>query len=64
MAKVILKRSYFFSRMPGGVFPYNRLMGMCRWLESHFHNWSDCNGVASSIELIEWSLKYLDFGGK
>ena len=22
----------------GGVLPYNRLMGMCRWMGSHFHD--------------------------
>ena len=22
---------------PGGVLPYKRLMGMCRWMGSHFH---------------------------
>ena len=34
---------------PGGrgVLPYNRLMGMCRWMGSHFHDWSDYNGVAN-----------------
>ena len=26
-------------------------MGMCRWMESHFHDWIDYNGVAFSIEL-------------
>ena len=31
-----------------------RLMGMCRWMGSHFHDWIDYNGVAFSIELLEW----------
>ena len=31
----------------GGVFPYKRLLGMCRWMGSHFHDWSDHNGVAN-----------------
>ena len=26
---------------PGGVLPYKRLMGMCRWMGSHFHDWID-----------------------
>ena len=33
----------------GGVLPSNRLMGMCCWLRSHFHDWIDYNGVAFSI---------------
>ena len=30
----------------GGVLPYKRLIGMCRRMGSHFHDWSDYNGVA------------------
>ena len=33
---------------PRGLFPYKRLMGMCRWMGSHFHDWIDYNGVAFS----------------
>ena len=33
----------------GGVLPYKRLMGMCRWMGSHFHDWIDYNGDAFSI---------------
>ena len=25
----------------GGVLPYERLMGMCRWMGSHVHDWID-----------------------
>ena len=35
--------------MPRGVRilrPYKRLMGMCRWMGSHFREWIDYNGVA------------------
>ena len=32
--------------IPGRVLPYKRLMGMCRWMGSHFHDWIDYNGVA------------------
>ena len=39
-------------------------MGMCRWMGSHFHDWSDYNGVAFSIEFLEWGRKFSDFGGK
>ena len=33
---------------PGGgrVLPSNRLMGMCSWMRSHFHDWIDYHGVA------------------
>ena len=48
----------------GGVLPYKSLMGMCRWTGSHFHDWSDYNGVAFSIELLEWGRKFSNFGGK
>ena len=37
----------------GGDTSYKRLMGMCRWMGLHFHNWIDYNGVAFSIELLE-----------
>ena len=48
---------------PGGVFPYKRLMGMYRWMGSHFHDWIDYNGVAFSIELLAWGHTFSDFGG-
>ena len=47
----------------GGVLPYKRLMGMCRWMGSHFHDWIDYNGVAFSIELLEWGRTFSDFWG-
>ena len=47
----------------GGVLPYKRLMGMCRWMGSHFHDWVDYNGVALSIELLEWGRTFSDFLG-
>ena len=34
---------------PMGVLPYKRLVGMYRWMGSHFHDWIDYNGVAFSI---------------
>ena len=37
---------------------------MCRWMGSHFHDWSDYNRVAFSIELLEWVRKFLDFWHK
>ena len=48
----------------GGGLPYKRLIGMCRWMGSHFHDWSDYNGVAFSIDLLEWGRKFSDFWGK
>ena len=48
----------------GGGLPYKSLMGMCRGVGSHFHDWSDYNGVAFSIELLEWGRKFSNFGGK
>ena len=32
----------------GGALPINGLMGMCRWMGSHFHNVTDYNGVTFS----------------
>ena len=37
-------------------------MGMCRLMGSHFHDWINCNGVAFSIELVEWGRTFSDFG--
>ena len=44
-----------------GVLPSNNLMGMCRWMGSHFHDWVDYNGVAFSIELQEWGRIFSGF---
>ena len=48
----------------GGALPSNRLMGMCRWMGSYFHDWIDYNGVAFSIELLEWGRIFSGLGGK
>ena len=37
---------------------------MCRWMGSHFHDWIDYNGVAFSIELLEWGRIFSGFRGK
>ena len=50
--------------LPGGLLPYNRLMGMRRWMGSYFHDWIDYNGVASSIELLQWGRTFSDFLGQ
>ena len=47
----------------GEVLPYKRLMGMYRWMGSHFHDWIDYNGVAFLIELLEWGRSFSDFLG-
>ena len=45
-------------------FPYKRLMGICRWIGSHFDNWIDYNGVTFSTVLLEGGCTFSDFGGK
>ena len=45
----------------GGVISSNRLMGMCRWMGSHFHSWIDYNGVPFSLELLEWDRTFSGF---
>ena len=47
----------------GFVLLSKRLMGMCSWMGSHFHCWIDYNGVAFSLELLEWDRTFSRFGG-
>ena len=47
----------------GGVLPSKRLLGMCRWMGLHFHNWTDYNGVTFLVELLEWGRKFSGFLG-
>ena len=56
----------FYSCHPGGggVLPYKRLMGMCRWMGSYFHDWIDYNGVTFLVELLEWGRTFLGFLGE
>ena len=37
---------------------------MCCWIGWHFHDWIDYNGVAFSIELLEWGRTVGHFGGQ
>ena len=37
---------------------------MCHWVGSHFHEWIDYNGVAFSLELLEWGHTFSEFWGK
>ena len=57
-----LLTQYHFSAC--AIQPYKRLMGMCRLMGSHFHDWIDYNGVAFSKELLEWGRTFSDFWGK
>ena len=43
----------------GGGTYYKRQMGIL-----HFHDWINYNGVAFSIELLEWAHIFSDFWGK
>ena len=45
----------------GGVLPHKRLMGMCRWMGSHFHDWIDYNEVAFLVEVLEWGRTFSVF---
>ena len=56
-------RHTFSGAREGGVLPSKRLMGMCRWMGSHFHNWIDCNGVTFLVELLEWGRTSSGFLG-
>ena len=57
---VILSRITYYPG-GGGLLPYKWLMGMFRWVGSHFDDWSDYNGVAFSIELLEWGRTKSNF---
>ena len=45
----------------GREFPNKRLMGTCRRMGSHFHDWIDYNGDTFSIELLEWGRTFSYF---
>ena len=47
----------------GGVLPYKRLMGMCRWMGLHFHDWVDYKGVSFLVQLLEWGRTFSGFLG-
>ena len=48
----------------GRSLPYKRVIGMSRWMGSHFHDWIDYNGVAFSIALLEWGRTFSDVWGE
>ena len=41
----------------GGVLPSKRLMEMCRWIGSHFHDWIDHNEVESGYNGVTFSTR-------
>ena len=47
----------------GGLPPSYKLMGIYRWMGSHFHDWIDYNGVAFIIELLKWGRSFSGFLG-
>ena len=47
----------------GGVLPNKRLLGMCRWMGSHFHNWTDYSEVTFLVELLGWGRTFSGFLG-
>ena len=47
----------------GGVLPDKRLMMMCRWMGSHFHDWIDYNGVAFSESFFRMGSQIFCFLG-
>ena len=50
-----IQRSKLMKGVPfllgGGVLPSSRVMGMCRWMGSHFHDWIDYYGVAFFVRV-------------
>ena len=36
---------------------------MCYWMGLHFQNWIDYNGLAFSLELLEWEGTLSGFAG-
>ena len=56
---------YYLNPRGWGYFLVLRPMGMCCGIGSHFRDWIDYNGVAFSIELLEWECAFFwDFGGQ
>ena len=41
---------------PRGVLPYKRLMGMCLWMGSHFHDWIDTHVTIKTWQKPETAL--------
>ena len=45
------------------MLPSITLLGMCRCMGSHFHNWTDYNGVTFLVELLEGGRTFSGFMG-
>ena len=60
---VPLRCIVLYCRVFRGVLPSKRLMGMYRWIGSHFHNWTDYNGVKCFVELLELGRTFSGFLG-
>ena len=57
----VLSQSAGIGNSGGRYFLIRGRMGMRRWMGSHFHVWIDYNGVAFSMELLEWGRTFSDF---
>ena len=47
----------------GRYFLVKYAVGMCRWMGSHFRNWTDYNWVTFLAELLEWGRTFSGFLG-
>ena len=56
IGRILLKRTGCTARR---VLPSKRLLGMCRWMGSHFLNWTYYNGVAFLVELSHPHLFFM-----
>ena len=54
--------SLFNVQTPGGT-PLQEANGDVPLDGSHFHDWSDYDGVAFSTDLLEWGRKFFGFWG-
>ena len=61
LATLLFDNACISRGMGGGVLTRKRPLGMCRWMGSHFHNWTDYNGVTFLVELLEWGRKFSGF---
>ena len=63
--KMIYSKEIIVLGRPGGWghFLIKRLMGMFRWMGSHFHDWIDYNGVAFSKRVTRMGSHIFGFLG-
>ena len=60
LTRLVDPSEFLYLLPPGGG--YFLVMGMCRRMGSHSHGWTDYNGVAFSLELLEWGRTFSGFG--